>query len=130
MNARNLKLLIAAGLLTLGLATQAAPRYESAQDMDHPVVCCLPSEFTLDPPTSKQGLALSKEQQAAANAETRAARSQTELGDLSCCVASICVLDPTEPAAAIKVPEALPEAAKVTENSEEFCCLASEYLVR
>lgn len=125
MYAPNLKLLIAGGLLTLNLASQAAPAYQSAQDADHPLACCLASEWTLTAPAGNQGPIQAQATQAAANAESGAARCQTELGDLSCCIGSEWVLGQSEPANRSSQPEAAPAAAA----SEEFCCLASEYFV-
>lgn len=125
MNAPSLKLLIAGGLLALNLAAQAAPSYESAQDADHPLACCLASEWALSAPTNNPGSAQPQGTQSAARHGTHSAPGQTELGDLSCCIGAEWVLDQAKPTGSSGVVESAPATA-----SEEFCCLASEYFAQ
>lgn len=125
MNARNLKLLIAGGLLTLNLAAQAAPAYQSAQDADHPLACCLASEWTLTAPTGNPTPIQPAGSQAATPSGPQYAQCQIELGDLSCCIGAEWVLGQENPAA----PSGTAQSAPAAEAPEEFCCLASEYFV-
>jgi hypothetical protein len=124
MNQLYRKHLIGAGLLALSAGVQAEPASFVGQDMDHPLSCCLASEWTLTAAAQREteGPAPSRHDLVTDAQVPGTQECQRELGDLSCCIGAVWVLDePLEPAnaAAVLNPEAEP--------SEEFCCLASEY---
>jgi hypothetical protein len=94
MNARALNHALAAGLLALSAAAQAAPASYAAQDMDNSLACCLASEWTLPAPAAgrevTQAPSRSDPSPTAAASETHGC--QTELGDVSCCIGAEWVL--------------------------------------
>lgn len=123
----SLRPIIAAGLLTLsGVASAATPPYQ-AQDLDHPLACCLASEWTLtaaepagEPQTPQAQPGRSTEEQASA-------KCQTELGDLSCCIAAEWILPGTVEASEDR---SAPSHRDNGSPAESFCCLASEYFAQ